>query len=203
MTIFSSTLDVLFLGILLGAFLYFLYTRISDFLDIQKNYRKPLEALDSRDLSIFKFLYRQGNYAVLSYDEKNTIYLDLNNQTVTVYKNDVFYFGTHHTLTTEFTIFYNKLVHRFQKEIYIDIVKINNIEYSKNSFSEEMLDYLKSVNYEINFFNEVPQSFKEETKNFLNIDSILDKINRSGIESLTEKEKEFLKKNSGEENEDK
>ncbi len=202
MSIFSSTLDVLFFGILIGVFLYFIYTKFVHFLNIQTYFKKPLEALNNRDLSIFQFLYRQGNYVTLSYDEKNIIYLNLNNQTITVYKNDVYYFGTHQELLTEYTIFYNKLINKFQKEIYVDIVKINNIEYSRNSFSEEMLEYLKSVNYEINFFNDVPKSFKEETNNILTIDAILDKINKSGMESLTEKEKDFLKNNSAGGNEE-
>ena len=65
--------------------------------------------------------------------------------------------------------------------------------YSKNfNLSNSPFDFI------INLINNVKTKPKENRDNQKNIDIILDKISKSGYESLTKKEKEFLFKNSKE-----
>jgi hypothetical protein len=77
-------------------------------------------------------------------------------------------------------------------KIYLDtnthkVVALTHIENKKLiQISEDFIIHLKRMN---------SITIKSKNQN-LTVDSILDKINLKGIESLTEKEKEFLKNNS-------
>jgi hypothetical protein len=77
-------------------------------------------------------------------------------------------------------------------KIYLDvnthkIVALTHIDNKKMiQISEDFIVYLRRMN----------SITKKSKRNNLSIDSILDKINLKGIESLTEKEKDFLKNNS-------
>tara|TARA_X000001036_G_C20013507_1_gene535527 strand:+ start:80 stop:442 length:363 start_codon:yes stop_codon:yes gene_type:complete len=63
--------------------------------------------------------------------------------------------------------------------------------YAKNfNLSNSPFDFI------INFINNVKTKPKENRDNQKDIDIILDKISKSGYESLTKREKEFLFKNS-------
>ena len=59
-----------------------------------------------------------------------------------------------------------------------------------NNLSNSLFDFI------INLINNVKIKPNENRDNQENIDIILDKISKSGYESLTKKEKEFLFKNS-------
>ena len=86
---------------------------------------------------------------------------------------------------------YSIMLEGFTK-IYLDInthkiVALTHIDNKKLiQISEDFIIHLRRMN----------SITKKSKRNNLSVDSILDKINLKGIESLTEKEKDFLKNNS-------
>ncbi len=180
----NTTYFTFSLGLFLGVFSYHICRKIGAYLFLHKKIRKPLEELDNRGLDIYTFMYRQSDYVVIKFDKENYIYLDISKQTVGVYKNKTCLFSNHKSLHKEFEMFYMKLVNKFHKEIYVDIVIINNIEYSTNIFSEESTQIYNNVIKERN------NALKNDDD--LTVDNILDKINKTGIKSLSDKELDFL-----------
>ena len=162
-------------GVVFGMIIYHLILMIEDKIYIRKNFKTPLEDLNKRNLNDFKFLWRQGITVCLTLDTDKYLYLYLDNREIALFQNKEKILSTNKKLKSEFDLFYSKMNNHFNKEIHVDIIEHNNIIYSNN----------------VNFVNVEIKNKKE----FL-LDEILEKIHVNGLESLTDKEKEFLNKQS-------
>jgi hypothetical protein len=76
---------------------------------------------------------------------------------------------------------------KFDKEINDDVVEVGGYLVSQSYIDEVNSQYKTTNEYEI-----IDEEIEEEYEEYLNLDDILDKINISGINSLTNKEREFL-----------
>jgi len=76
---------------------------------------------------------------------------------------------------------------KFDKEINDDVVEVGGYLVSQSYIDEVNSQYKTTYEYEI-----IDEEIEEEYEEYLNLDDILDKINISGINSLTNKEREFL-----------
>lgn len=184
MDFFSDSFILVVAGIMIGVILYHNYLKLLNFLYIEQKFRSPLIALEKRGVDIYNFVYRQGDFVVLSFDSNGLVYLDLLKTTVTVYNGQTFLFSTHSTLKKEFDLFYNQLIYKFKKEIYDDVIIINNVTYSKNIFSADTIEVLESDKKEKELYVKSDE---------LTLNDILDKMNNDGgWDSLTDEEKEFM-----------
>lgn len=177
-----SNIILILIGLGLGIFLYDQYLRYVNNYILDKHYKTPLLALEKRGLNIYKFLYRQGDFVMLNFDLNSQVFIDMKKRTVAVYENDMFIFSTHKKFIKDFERFYFALLVKFHKEIFEEVIKINNVTYSKNMFNLNIIDTLETT----------LQKKDIVQPDILTVDDILDKINENGINSLTEEERNYL-----------
>ena len=76
---------------------------------------------------------------------------------------------------------------KFDKEINDDVVEVGGYLVSQSYIDEVNSQYETTNEYDIS-----DEEIEDEYEEYLNLDDILDKINSSGINSLTNEEREFL-----------
>lgn len=198
-------------GLATGVLGKFVYDKINDRLDFIKNVKKPFLKVSTLDIEDFEFLSRQGDIVTIAffdetddfenenYEVNKFIYLNLAKQTITAFEDGEILFTQHESLKLEFILFYQRLINMFNTEIYVDIIDVNGIPHSTNLFSDEDLDYLEGGDmYEDEMFydeeNDDLSKLKKTSKPkiTLTLDSVLDKVSKTGMDSLTKEEKDFL-----------
>ena len=145
---------------------------------IKDRYLKPLLDLKSRGLNIFRFNVREDDTVIFNYDTDKTMYINLSSKNIVCYDTNYRLFEYHSKYAKEYNDFFDSIINKFYKEIFEDVIIVNFKTYSNNSIYGQILSFFPKEN---------------KIKKSLNKDDILDKILVSGIESLTEEEKEFLK----------
>lgn len=194
-------ISILSLGIILGLVLNSAFQLIhksyllkleklkieNQFKSILENYKSLAFSKRISDLVFFSYL----EYSLVFNIKKNEFYLFLNDECVL---NSVLITDTKTILQLREIVWAN-----FSHQIN-DTITFNNTIYSKNLISQEQL------NNQLNFdFNKAKEMFKKLHEDVivgrqkddvkeLDIDEILDKINNLGLESLTQEEIDFLKK---------
>jgi hypothetical protein len=191
----------LVIGVIIGYFGHILKL----YIDMINNIKKPLMEISNSDLVKFSFLYRNNNDIGIIYDEDKIIYLDMDAQSIKVFDKRDMILQTHEKFKLEFSLLYSKLLNHFHSEIFLDIIEIDDVIYSRNSFTEEELEELDSYDEDDDYDDDEDDDFIPKHPisplsfnkfHGLNVDSILDKIGKSGIKSLTPLEKDFLDKHN-------
>lgn len=197
----SHIISLLIIAFCFGNISNIIIQEIIKFFDFKNKTLTPFRNLKKRGLDIYTFVYRQGDYAVINYDKEYLIYLDVINNTFSVFKGkDIkFLYGNYikeHTIyclyNSEFDEFVKSLLNKFNNVI-TDTINVNGLEVSKNNLSKETIEYYEKLNGKEPV--QVPVSVIEKSQTEV-LNSILDKINETGIESLTSEEREFLNKTS-------
>ena len=146
----------------------------------RKEYLKPIKSLLKLPVKEFKFVNRVKNYVKIE-NKDYIFYLNLTNQELIIYKGEQIAIVEHRVNKSHMKSLYKKLETGFKKEIYENVVVINGSVLSTNQLTP-------TQQTDLNVFE--PN---------LDLDEILDKINTHGVDSLNEKELQFLRDQSKEE----
>lgn len=187
-----------FCGALFGILLYFIMT--SFYIDIKEKERinnrhiYPLEQFMDNYQDSLIFSYRWADYVYFRYDMSNIEnYLSVNikNKTLSLFNKGevVFTYSEDVEVRKLHKEYAEELISEYHNEIFVEVKKVNGLTMSA--------DYIKNQYLIFKALSEIKEE-NVETENEtehedLNIDDILEKIHKSGMESLTDNEKEFLK----------
>ena len=184
----------MFFGVLLGislSYIYWYFTILYKFIKEQNLIYSKLKSIDIEKLVFDK---RIDGFVYFKQDN-NIIFLDLKKGNTTFYdkKNNIYYFSSLLKNNIYATSLYDNIYSHFKNDIE-DIIEVDGYIYSRNTFNQfnQIMTDIST-----NFMNGVlsgNNGFFAEEKPALNLDLILDKINISGIKSLTKEELEFLQK---------
>jgi hypothetical protein len=205
--IIINYLLILFVGIILGGLLKNWSNKISEkiahnklILDKNKQFKQILEKINTKR-SRFKTRINNTVYIGVKledYGRVDVVYFLDKNQ-LNIFKGDKLIMTSdlvEEVLLNEITSSINKVhYHRI-----VDVVEILGLVFYREDFEksfgisfeemkEKQMNMMKSMNEE---GQSDIQKIINKNKNKLDIDDILDKINRVGIENLTEEEKQFL-----------
>jgi len=205
--IIINYLLILFVGIILGGLLKNWSNRLSEkiahnklILDKNKQFKQILEKINTKR-SRFKTRINNTVYIGVKledYGRVDVVYFLDKNQ-LNIFKGDKLIMTSdlvEEVLLNEITSSINKVhYHRI-----VDVVEILGLVFYREDFEksfgisfeemkEKQMNMMKSMNEE---GQSDIQKIINKNKNKLDIDDILDKINRVGIENLTEEEKQFL-----------
>jgi hypothetical protein len=205
--IIINYLLILFVGIILGGLLKNWSNKLSEkishnklILDKNKQFKQILEKINTKR-SRFKTRINNTVYIGVKledYGRVDVVYFLDKNQ-LNIFKGDKLIMTSdlvEEVLLNEITSSINKVhYHRI-----VDVVEILGLVFYREDFEksfgisfeemkEKQMNMMKSMNEE---GQSDIQKIINKNKNKLDIDDILDKINRVGIENLTEEEKQFL-----------
>lgn len=176
------------IGILFGIVLGFpMGIQYLNFLERRENSRKRKEAEEIFvEFSKKKITFKQriGNYMYFNIGENPMLFA--------VQEREAILFNPDNTILTSSTICKGKTTDMF----------INMIESTfETELNEKMMDFNGIKIRESLFRKMVPEEYaeyqeEEQDEPQLSLDGILEKIHEKGMKSLTEEEKEFLKRNS-------
>jgi hypothetical protein len=165
----------IFIGATLALSILFFYFFINDL----KKYTKPLLKISNEPLNKFKFIQRVGNLVTFKYEDLN-VYLYLNKKEIYMTNNNDVSLLVSDTNREIIEYLHDRLINSFGQYIYSDITTLNEVVYSNN--------LIRNYDEENVLLNDLP---KEEP----DIDDILDKINKVGINNLNQKDLNILNKN--------
>lgn len=179
---------ILIFGIFIGYILTSNYFRnksnayISKVRDFYKDLLNKFESLS--------FKKRINDYVYLDYDKYEVI-LNLKNNTINIFENSECVYVSSNLEKELVNDIYHRIMTKWSSEIY-NVVNINGNTYSLGFIESETKKATESL---FSFLNIEEGKFSEEIED-LSIDDILDKISKEGMSSLTQKEIDFLDKNS-------
>lgn len=160
---------------------------------IERNYRfkkqiiNPIKELLNLDINNFIFKKRI-NSDVIVYHKELEILINIQKNILYLIKDDAL-ICSHNTDNVHYKEMIKKILIHFHKEINIDVTWIDN-----QCFSNNLIYQYKNINKEL---NRIPSwgNIKDFDENIVfDIDIILDKITKNGLNSLTTIEIEFLNK---------
>ncbi len=179
-------------GSIAGMYIVVSIEKMSNTRFYEKHYKNPFKNLLDRGMSIFKFDYRWGNYVVFVFDTNKTITLKLHTKEFYVSENGEAKYMTHRSIKKESDDFFDKITTMFEKEIYKDVTTLNDvIVSSKLVITPKGMDTLLNdlVKEEELLSGNSPVSLSIQEQ----LDTLLEKITASGIDSLTEDERIRIK----------
>ena len=128
-------------------------------------------------------------------DVVNIVYL-MDKQIVCIFKDNNCMYTTESLDTNLKSEILSEINHKFNKEIN-DVIDVMGMTISREEFQQKLEDIQKFAMKNINLDslvggeNEMDQIVQDNEIKF-DVDTILDKISKDGIESITKEEKEFL-----------
>ena len=138
---------------------------------------KPLNTFIDKPLSEWSFIQRVGDIVQISVSEY-TVNCNLDDKSVSIFE------GTKATIietklnSKKLKHIYDRVERGFSKEIFTDVVDINGVFLSNNIIPQD-----PEGNTIVETYEHTPT-----------MDDILDKISKVGLDNLTQREKEILKK---------
>ena len=191
------------LGAIWGFVLFYLAYRYSNW----KSDKKIASEISSKFKEVLSNL--KGNKAVFvsrvnqtvivdtrltKLDVVNIVYL-MDKQIVCIFKDNNCMYTTEHLDTNLKSEILSEINNKFDKEIN-DVIDVMGMTISREEFQQKLEDIQKFTMKNINLDslvgeNEVDQIVQDNEIKF-DVDSILDKISKDGIESISKEEKEFL-----------
>lgn len=207
--IIINYLLILFVGIVLGGLLKNWSNKLSEkisnnklILDKNKQFKQILEKVNSKR-SRFKTRINNTVYIGVKLEDYGRVdvvyFLDKKENQLNIFKGDKLIM-TSDLVSEELLNEITSSINRVHYHRIIDVVEILGLVFYREDFErsfgvsfeemkEKQMNMMKSMNEE----NQSDiQKIINKNKNKLDIDDILDKINRVGIENLTEEEKQFL-----------
>tara|TARA_R110000772_G_scaffold20466_2_gene56730 strand:- start:49264 stop:49815 length:552 start_codon:yes stop_codon:yes gene_type:complete len=183
-------MDFIF-GILLGIYLLGAFNIMKNVNKTYKALIKPLDKYINSNISNFTFIERKNIMVKLNFDKEYYLILMLDTNSVNVFKNDELVLYNVKENKTKMKYLFDKLVNGFNDNIYRNITEVNGNVFSNNLLIKEN----KEKNININGKEYLNKS-KWDIDNIHTptIDDILDKINKTGVESLTKIELKILGK---------
>ncbi len=197
----NSTLLSFLFGIVIGVIMLYTITLIifsyRDKQNINTQYINPLNKFMDKYYYNLKFDYRLGNYVYFKYtDKKDDSFLMINieNRGLSHFKNGniVFTFSENKEVKELHDEYVEMIFNYFKTEIFTNVKNVSGTIISDNHIKTQYLSY-KTL-YEEIVSNDIEDEDVVDLDLEYNIDSILEKIHTNGMDSLTHKEKEFLKK---------
>jgi hypothetical protein len=207
--IIINYLLILFIGIILGGFLKNWSNKLSEkisnnklILDKNKQFKQILEKVNTKR-SRFKTRINNTVYIGVKLEDYGRVdvvyFLDKKENQLNIFKGEKLIMTS--DLVSEDLL--NEIVNSINKVHYhriVDVVEILGLVFYREDFEksfgisfeemkERQMNMMKSMNEE---GQSDIQKIINKNKTKLDIDDILDKINRVGIENLTEEEKQFL-----------
>lgn len=175
---------LLFSVFMVGFFAHKSYLWVLEFNHFYLKIKKPFEELVKRGVDIYKFDYRSNDIVCFRFDDGKYLYLHINKKYFSLFNGEEYLLSSSDKrIMNENSRFYCSMIEKYHDDIFVDIVILNKSVYSTNIFSDGKLE-------EINSLLDIDEGEK------LSVDMILDKIINSGLDSLCETEKEFLKNNT-------
>lgn len=175
------------LGIILGIILLGVFRVSYQVYQAYTTLNKPLDLFINSDISKFTFVDRRNTLVKIQYNESCYLAILIDTKSVNIFMDDKLVIYLSDENRKKMIYLFDKLMDGFYTEIYTDIVTLNGNVFSNNLFIKD---------------KEYTEDFDESMKiKILNpftptIDDILDKINKTGMGSLTSKELNILKKNT-------
>ncbi len=207
--IIINYLVIFFIGIVLGGFLKNWSNKLSEkisnnklILDKNKQFKQILEKVNTKR-SRFKTRINNTVYIGVKLEDYGRVdvvyFLDKKENQLNIFKGEKLIMTS--DLVSEDLL--NEIVNSINKVHYhriVDVVEILGLVFYREDFEksfgisfeemkERQMNMMKSMNEE---GQSDIQKIINKNKTKLDIDDILDKINRVGIENLTEEEKQFL-----------
>lgn len=196
-------ISILFLGMALGIFIHAFFQSVHrsylidlDKIKIENQFKAILENSKSLDFS-----KRIADLVFFSYLEYSLVF--------NIKKNEFFLFLNDECVLNSITISDTKTIYQLREIIWAnfssqinDTVTFNNVIYSKNLVNQEQptnpmtFDFNKAKEMFKKLHEDILGSKPKNDVKELDIDEILDKINKFGMESLTQEELNFLKNQS-------
>ena len=210
MMIFNYLLT-LFVGIILGGLLKNWSNKLSEkiaqnklILDRNKQFKQILEKVNTKR-SRFKTRINNTVYIGVKLEDYGRVdlvyFLDRKENQLNVFKGDKLIM-TSDLVNEELLNEIMSSINRVHYHKIVDVVEILGLVFSREDFERQFNVNFDEIKEKTNRMMDAMKNGVEEqsdidkiinkNKNKLDIDDILDKINKVGIENLTEEEKEFL-----------
>jgi hypothetical protein len=174
------------LGILLGIALLAIFKVVYLRYDTYNKLNKPLDIYINSDISSFTFIERKNTFVKIQYDKDCYLGILINTKNVSVFIKDALTIYLVDENKNKMEYLYNKLVDGFYNDIFINITEVNGSVFSNNLLVPHQENDMFSDSEKFNIANSFAPS----------IDDILDKINKTGLGSLTVDELNILRQNS-------
>lgn len=144
-----------------------------------------------KDIKDIEFMNRIGQNVHFKTKEYMLVY-SLDKKEVLLFKEDSCVATSDYIDKKLITDIIEYIENNFKKEIYEDIINVGGYIVSKDYMDSVEYYYVEEEGDEDDTYDDDGDTSTEE-KPSLNLDDILDKINKKGIKSLTKDEAEFLK----------
>jgi hypothetical protein len=200
---------ILFVGVILGGLLKNWSNKLSEkiahnklILDRNKQFKQILEKINTKK-SRFKTRINNTVYIGVKLEDYGRVdvvyFLDKKENQLNIFKGDKLIM-TSDLVSEELLSEIMSAINRVHYHRIVDVVEILGLVFYREDFErsfgvsfeemkEKQMNMMKSMNEE----NQSDiQKIINKNKNKLDIDDILDKINKVGIDNLTEEEKQFL-----------
>lgn len=165
-------------GITLGIILSGVYRILYNVHNTHNTLIKPLDMFIDMDISELEFIERRNTLVKLKYSNNCDLVIMIDKGSVNIFVDDVLIVYSVDENEKRMEHLFNKLMNGFYDEVYLNVTEIGGNIYSNNlivELPEEVGDEYKEV-----------ESYKPS------VDDILDKINRTGLSSLTKLELNIL-----------
>ena len=180
-------------GVVFTAIVGVVFVKYSYHRKIYTPYKEIKEHIYNKPLTFSK---RISNMAYFALTNERVLVLDIKNKKISIYNEDECVYLFPESLANEERVLCDKIENDYYQDIYVNITIVDGI-YVSNSYAEEKMykynnsDGSSTDEYMIEFVVSDDNENKDSNKS-MDIDSIMDKINRLGKDSLSEEEKNFL-----------
>jgi len=197
---------ILFVGVILGGLLKNWLNKLSEkiahnklILDRNKQFKEILEKINTKK-SRFKTRVNNTVYIGVKLEDHGRVtvvyFLDKKENQLNIFKDDKLIM-TSDLVEEELLVEVISSINRVHYHRIIDIVDILGLVFYREDFEKSFGFSFKELKEKSNMMRAMNeesdvQKIINKNRNNLDIDDILDKINKVGIENLTEEEKKFL-----------
>lgn len=174
------------LGIIFGMFvLSFIKSAYNKYITY-KGLVKPIDKYIDAKISDYTFVERRASLVKIEYSTDCYILITINTVSISIFIDDELSIYTIDDNKKKMQYLLDRLLNGFYDEIYTNVVEVGG-----NVFSENLVTFIDDNDDDI--ADETDIEYKVSSY-IPTVDDILDKINRSGIDSLTKRELNILGK---------